>query len=62
MNLFTNRTNQVVTAYGLTDSYDVITGIDQEEVISPILWCIYYDPLLCKIQNNQQLGYIIYYQ
>ena len=31
-------------------------GIDQGEVISPLLWCIYYDPLLCEIQQRN-LGY-----
>jgi ribonuclease HI len=34
----------------------MLTGIDQGEVMSPLLWCIYYDPLLCEI-NKQELGY-----
>ncbi|GES97032.1 reverse transcriptase family protein [Rhizophagus clarus] len=33
--LFKNRQNQVITAYGLTNPYDVLIGIDQGEVISP---------------------------
>ncbi|GBB91695.1 hypothetical protein RclHR1_19050006 [Rhizophagus clarus] len=57
-NLFKDRTNQVITAYGKTTAYDVLTGIDQGEIISPILWCIYYDPLLAEI-NNQNLGYTV---
>ncbi|GBB86825.1 hypothetical protein RclHR1_13270007 [Rhizophagus clarus] len=56
--LFNNRQNQVITAYGLTDPYDVLIGIDQEEVISPLLWCIYYDPLLCEIEQRK-LGYTL---
>lgn len=28
------------------------TGINQEEIISPLLWIIYYDPLLTKIRNT----------
>ncbi|GES99352.1 hypothetical protein GLOIN_2v1777499 [Rhizophagus clarus] len=56
LELFKDRQNQVVTAYGKTPAYDVLTGIDQGEVISPILWCIYYDPLLAKI-NKHSLGY-----
>jgi len=56
-NLFTDRMNRIITAHGLTDEYEVLTGIDQGEVISPILWCIYYDPLLCKIQSQDELGY-----
>ncbi|CAB4438295.1 unnamed protein product [Rhizophagus irregularis] len=54
--LFKDRKNQVITAYGKTAPYDVLTGIDQGEVISPLLWCIYYDPLLAEI-DKQQLGY-----
>src|SRR5207249_11790695 len=55
-NLFTNRKNRIFTAVGLTDEYDVLIGIDQGEVISPLLWCIYYDPLLCEIADKN-LGY-----
>src|SRR2546423_10435348 len=55
-NLFTNRKNRIFTAVGLTDEYDVLIGIDQGEVISPLLWCIYYDPLLTKVQQSSHLG------
>ncbi|GBB96732.1 hypothetical protein RclHR1_28170001 [Rhizophagus clarus] len=58
LDLFKDRTNQVITAYGKTTAYDVLIGIDQGEVISPVLWCIYYDPLLAEI-NNQNLGYTV---
>ena len=56
INLFVNRKNSIFTQVGLTDQYDVKIGIDQGEVISPLLWIIYYDPLLCEIQK-QKLGY-----
>src|SRR6266508_4511035 len=56
-NLFTKRTNQIFTYHGITDPYNVLVGIDQGEVICPLLWCIYYDPLLCYIQNQHKLGY-----
>ena len=61
LDLFTNRTNSVFTEFGLTDPYDVQIGIDQEEVISPLLWCIYYDPFLSEI-NNLKLGYSVNYK
>jgi len=32
-------------------------GIDQGEIISPLLWIIYYNPLFCKIENQADLGY-----
>src|SRR5581483_4072863 len=61
-NLFTNRRNNIFTAVGTTDTYDVLTGIDQGEVISPLLWTIYYDPLLVEIQErckNEDFGYTL---
>jgi hypothetical protein len=54
--LFLGRKNQVFTAKGLTDPYDVLVGIDQGEIISPLLWYIYYDPLLCHLQQKN-IGY-----
>ncbi|CAB4384488.1 unnamed protein product [Rhizophagus irregularis] len=56
--LFLERKNQVFTAVGKTNPYEILTGIDQGEIISPLLWCIYYDPLLCQLQQNN-LGYEI---
>src|SRR5271156_3127239 len=56
LNLFSRRTNRVITTFGLSEPYDVLIGIDQGEIISPLLWCIYYDPLLCEIERHQ-LGY-----
>ncbi|GBB92777.1 hypothetical protein RclHR1_20540002 [Rhizophagus clarus] len=37
LSFFMNRSNQVFTAYGKTSSYRVHIGIDQGEVISPLL-------------------------
>ena len=59
LNLFCNRKNQVITQHGLTDPYDVLIGIDQGEVILPLLWCIYYDPLLCEVHSRSHIGYTI---
>ena len=60
-NIFIERKNRVFTEVGLTDPYDMLVGIDQGEVISPLLWCIYYAPLLCEIEQ-QELGYNIVHQ
>ena len=46
------RLNQVITEYGYTDQYPVHDGLDQGEVNAPILWRIFYDPLLCYINNH----------
>ncbi|EXX61835.1 hypothetical protein RirG_005840 [Rhizophagus irregularis DAOM 197198w] len=52
INLFTNRTNQVIFEDWIGDPYDVLTGIDQGESICPLLWVIYYDPLFEAINNS----------
>src|SRR5687768_3207660 len=52
MKLFISRLNRIFTAHGNTDPYIVVSDIDQGEVISPLLWYIYYDPLLCRIQES----------
>ncbi|EXX61795.1 hypothetical protein RirG_167880 [Rhizophagus irregularis DAOM 197198w] len=54
--LFLGRKNSVFTAGGLSNPYDVMVGIDQGEIISPLLWCIYYDPLFTAIQQ-EHFGY-----
>jgi len=38
---FTHRKNTIFTTGGLTKFYNVKIGIDQGEVISPLLWCIF---------------------
>ena len=32
-------------------------GIDQGEIMSPLLWIIYYDPLFSKIRKERGCGY-----
>jgi hypothetical protein len=59
LELFTGRTNTVITALGSSDPYSVIAGIDQGEVISPLLWVIYIDPLLTALNNNNPSPYVI---
>jgi hypothetical protein len=49
--LFSDRENSVITNSGFTDPYNVLTGIDQGEIILPLLWVIYYDPLLTRLQE-----------
>src|SRR5436305_2588979 len=49
INLFSNRFNSIITAFGNTSPYKVQIGIDQGEVISPLLWVIYIDPLLTML-------------
>lgn len=53
-----NRFNRVIVNNDLTEEYKVEDGIDQGEVWSPLLWRIFYDPLLCKLDDiKEDSGY-----
>ena len=52
-----DRTNRVITDLGLTNEYKMENGIDQGEIISPIFWIIYYNPLFTKIKKEKGCGY-----
>jgi exonuclease III/ribonuclease HI len=51
-NIYRHRKNCVITAFGTTPAYLVGDGLDQGGVESPLHWRIFYDPLLCEIQDN----------
>ena len=55
-NIFQGRENTVITSLGITNTYEVQDGVDQGEPIAPLLWRIYYDPLLCEVYKKVQ-GY-----
>ncbi|GET56271.1 RNA-directed DNA polymerase from mobile element jockey-like [Rhizophagus irregularis DAOM 181602=DAOM 197198] len=52
INLFTKRNNKIITHHGDTSGYRVRIGIDQGEIISPLLWVIYLDPLLTTLNQD----------
>ncbi|CAB4435485.1 unnamed protein product [Rhizophagus irregularis] len=58
ISLFTNRKNRIFTPYGPTSFYNVLIGIDQGEVISPLLWTIYFDPLLTELSESAISPYL----
>ncbi|KAG9288373.1 hypothetical protein G9A89_021404 [Geosiphon pyriformis] len=50
--------NKVMTDFRLTDGYYVHDGLDQEEVFSPLFWCIFYNSLLCEVKKQKNVyGY-----
>jgi exonuclease III/ribonuclease HI len=57
INLFNNRKLRVITAYSLSECFQAGDGIDQGETISPLIWRIFYDPLLTRINEDISLGY-----
>ncbi|KAG9284331.1 hypothetical protein G9A89_007486 [Geosiphon pyriformis] len=53
-----DRVNRVMMNFGLTDGYRVHDSLDQGEVFSPLLWRIFYDPLLCEVKRQKSVcGY-----
>jgi hypothetical protein len=59
INIYKNCKIKIITVYGLTDAFTACDGIDQGEVIFPLIWRIFYDPLLHRIQEDETLGYIM---
>src|SRR6185369_2056449 len=57
LSLLKNRKLQISTNYSLTKEIEVSNGLDQEETLSPLLWTIFYDPMITKINklNNNKL-------
>jgi len=58
-NLFCKQQLKIITAYGLTEEITAGDGIDQGEVISLLIWQLFYDPLLERVQEDEELGYIV---
>src|SRR5437762_973201 len=59
IDLFTDRHNSVITAYGSSPYYKTEIGIDQGETLSPLLWVIYIDPLLTRLNKTAASPYTI---
>ncbi|GBC25651.2 hypothetical protein RIR_jg41468.t1 [Rhizophagus irregularis DAOM 181602=DAOM 197198] len=59
LNLFTRRNNKIITCHGNTFAYRVRVGIDQGEIISPLLWVIYLDPLLTVLNQEARDPFIL---
>ncbi|GET58596.1 RNA-directed DNA polymerase from mobile element jockey-like [Rhizophagus irregularis DAOM 181602=DAOM 197198] len=59
LSLFTKRTNRIFTAHRSTPAYRVRIGINQGEVISPLLWVIYIDLLLTVLKNEMMDPYVL---
>src|SRR5437016_13423626 len=59
LSLFERRSNTILTAHGKTEYFRTHIGIDQGEVISPLLWVIYIDPLLTELNKCNTSPYII---
>ncbi|KAG9291305.1 hypothetical protein G9A89_021807 [Geosiphon pyriformis] len=54
-NIHRGHTNRIITNFGLIDGYCVYNSLDQGEVFSPLLWHVFYDPLLCKVKCQESV-------
>jgi len=56
-NMWSKRTARVLTAVGMTSVFTVHNGLAQGAVLSPLMWNIFYDPLLTALKTTR--GYSI---
>jgi hypothetical protein len=61
MNLLHKRSIQINTNHGFTNEATISKGLDQGETLSPLLWTIFYDPLVSKINNKEKDHNILAY-
>jgi hypothetical protein len=52
LDTFTERKGRVITGWGYTEDFETKGGLDQGDVWSPLLWRIFYDPLIEEININ----------
>ena len=53
-NMESTRRLQVDTPFGLTKEFRPVLGLAQGSLLSPLLWNIFYNPLLLLLQQNTQ--------
>lgn len=49
-----DRTVRIITGFGLTEEVRVGRGLPQGGVESPLLWTLLYDPLLCRLKEDER--------
>ncbi|KAF0553176.1 reverse transcriptase [Gigaspora margarita] len=59
INLFKERKTRVLIAVGPTENIIASDSIKQGEVLFPLIWRIFYDPLIYRVQSNMNLGYTV---
>jgi len=55
LDLLHNREIKIITHYNLTNFLKVNNGLDQGETLAPLLWTIFYDPLVSRIANHSTI-------
>ena len=52
LNMYTNHITRVAWNGVYSNSFKVLNGVKQGAIISPILFCIYLDDLLCRLRDS----------
>jgi hypothetical protein len=52
LNMYTNHITRVAWNGVYSNSFKVLNGVKQGAIISPILFCIYLDGLLCRLRDS----------
>jgi hypothetical protein len=52
LNLYTDHFSRVLWNGMFSDTFKVLNGVKQGAVISPILFCVYIDGLLCRLRDS----------
>jgi hypothetical protein len=47
----------IITEFSTSSAFTANSGIDQGEVVLPLIWQIFYDPLLARINRDKEAGY-----
>ena len=59
LSLYKKKRIKVITSFRLTNEFEAEDRLDQEEVILPLAWRIFYDLLLCAVNSTKDTGYQI---
>src|SRR5579859_2406020 len=55
--IFKSHNMSIIIAFGNSKEFKPRVGIDQGDIISLLIWRIFYDPLLCMINERKNIGY-----
>ncbi|KAG9304447.1 hypothetical protein G9A89_020009 [Geosiphon pyriformis] len=49
------RIKMFITDFGLMDGYNIHDRLNQEKILFLLLWCIFYDLLLCEVKHQESM-------
>jgi Reverse transcriptase (RNA-dependent DNA polymerase) len=52
LNIYCNHVTRIAWNGSYSSTFDVQNGVKQGAILSPILFCIYFDGLLCRLRDS----------